>query len=54
MLVRLQSQDSGYDEVYLRNYPSLQVKDVWAWIPDTGNVWVFGSGDYAMRIGLDI
>src|SRR5262249_36015934 len=41
------------DEVYLRNYATLQVKDVLARIPGAGDVEMFGSGDYAMRIWLD-
>ncbi len=53
MVVHLYSPDSRYDEVYLRNYASLQVKDVLARIPGAGDVRVFGSGDYAMRIWLN-
>src|SRR5205823_11761961 len=41
------------DEVYLRNYATLQVKDVLARIPGAGDVEVFGSGDYAMRVWLN-
>src|SRR5881628_1163095 len=45
MVVHLFSPNGRYDEVYLRNYATLQVKDVLARIP--------GSGDYAMRVWLD-
>jgi multidrug efflux pump len=53
MVVHLFSPDSRYDEIYIRNYATLQVKDVLARIPGAGDVEVFGSGDYAMRIWLN-
>src|SRR5215216_2007884 len=53
MVVHLFSPDDRYDAVYLRNYATLQVKDVLARIPGAGDVRVFGSGDYAMRIWLN-
>src|SRR4249919_1829464 len=53
MVVHLFSPSGRYDEVYLRNYATLQVKDVLARISGAGDVQVFGSGDYAMRIWLD-
>src|SRR6201987_680966 len=53
MVVHLVSPTGRYDEVYLRNYATLQVKDVLARIPGAGSVEVFGSGDYAMRIWLN-
>src|SRR5688500_2919741 len=53
MVVHLLSPNGRYDEVYLRNYATLQVKDVLARIPGAGMVEVFGSGDYAMRVWLD-
>jgi multidrug efflux pump len=53
MVVHLVSPDGRYDEVYLRNFATLQVKDVLARIPGAGDVQVFGSGDYAMRVWLD-
>src|SRR5260221_440184 len=53
MVVHLFSPSGRYDEVYLRNYATLQVKDVLARIPGAGDVEVFGSGDYAMRLWLN-
>jgi hydrophobe/amphiphile efflux-1 (HAE1) family protein/NodT family efflux transporter outer membrane factor (OMF) lipoprotein len=53
MVVHLFSPNGRYDEVYVRNYATLQVKDVLARIPGAGDVEVFGSGDYAMRIWLN-
>src|SRR5437899_10171491 len=53
MVVHLFSPNNRYDETYLRNYATLQVKDVLARIPGAGSVQLFGSGDYAMRVWLD-
>ena len=53
MVVHLFSPSGRYDDVYLRNYATLQVKDVLARIPGAGDVQVFGSGDYAMRVWLN-
>src|SRR5258707_3149170 len=53
MVVHLFSPNGRYDEVYLRNYATLQVKDVLARIPGAGDVEVFGSCDYAMRVWLN-
>jgi multidrug efflux pump len=53
MVVHLVSPDHRYNDVYLRNYGLLQVKDVIARIPGVGQVQVFGGGDYAMRVWLD-
>ena len=53
MVVHLFSPDGRYNDVYLRNYATLQVKDVLARIPGAGDVQIFGSGDYAMRLWLN-
>jgi hydrophobe/amphiphile efflux-1 (HAE1) family protein/NodT family efflux transporter outer membrane factor (OMF) lipoprotein len=53
MVVHLLSPDNRYDEVYLRNYAVLYVKDELARVQGAGQVQVFGSGDYAMRVWLD-
>ena len=53
LVVHLFSPDGRYSDVYLRNYATLQVKDVLARIPGAGDVRVFGSGDYAMRLWLN-
>ncbi len=53
MVVHLFSPDGRYDKVYLRNYANLQVKDVLARIPGAGDVKLFGSGDYAMRVWIN-
>src|SRR5262245_19192874 len=53
MVVFLTSPDGRYDSLYLRNYAVIQVRDVLARLPGAGDVRVFGSGDYAMRLWLD-
>src|SRR5437762_5974968 len=53
MVVHLFSPNGRYNDVYLRNYAVWQVKDVLARIPGAGDVEVFGSGDYAMRVWLN-
>src|SRR5260221_13455612 len=53
MVVHRFSPSGRYDEVYLRNYATLQVNDVLARIPGAGDVDVIGSADYAMRLSLN-
>jgi multidrug efflux pump len=53
MVVHLLSPDSRYDEVYLRNYAVLNIKDRLSRIQGMGQVQVFGAGDYSMRVWLD-
>jgi multidrug efflux pump len=53
MVVHLKSPNGRYDMTYLRNYALLNVKDRIARIEGVGQVQLFGSGDYSMRIWLD-
>ena len=53
MVVHLLSQDSNYDELYLRNYAIINIRDKLRRITGMGEVMVFGGGDYAMRVWLD-
>jgi hydrophobe/amphiphile efflux-1 (HAE1) family protein len=53
MVVHLTSPDGRYDGQYLRNYATLNVRDVLARIQGAGDVQLFGGGDYAMRVWLD-
>ncbi|MEH6436971.1 efflux RND transporter permease subunit [Massilia sp. DD77] len=53
MVVHLNSPNGAYDDLYLRNYAVLNVKDQLARIKGMGEVQIFGSGDYAMRVWLD-
>ena len=53
MVVHLLSPDDRYDMTYLRNYAVLNVKDRLSRISGVGEVLVWGSGNYAMRVWLD-
>ncbi|MFJ3468913.1 efflux RND transporter permease subunit [Pseudomonas sp. NPDC090201] len=53
MVVHLTSPDGRYDDQYLRNYATINVKDQLDRIAGIGQVQLNGSGDYAMRIWLD-
>src|SRR6202167_1487202 len=53
MVVHLNSPNGRYDMLYLRNYAVLNVKDQLSKIEGVGNVQLFGSGDYAMRLWLN-
>jgi multidrug efflux pump len=53
MVVHLKSPSGRYDNLYLRNYALLNVKDQLARLPGMGEVNLLGGGDYAMRVWLD-
>ncbi len=53
MVVHLRSPGERYDMLYLRNYATLNVRDRLAQIPGVGQVRLFGSGEYAMRVWLN-
>ena len=53
MVVHLRSPNERYDMLYLRNYATLHVRDQLAKISGIGQVGLYGSGDYAMRIWLN-
>jgi multidrug efflux pump len=53
MVVHLLSPDGRYGVTYLRNYAALNIKDRLARIQGVGQVQLFGSGDYSMRVWLD-
>src|SRR6059058_499536 len=53
MVVHLLSPNNRYDMTYLRNYAVLNVKDRLARVDGVGDVQLFGSGDYSMRVWLD-
>jgi multidrug efflux pump len=53
LVVHLLSPNDRYDELYLRNYATLNVKDELARLPGVGQVQLFGGGEYAMRVWID-
>jgi hydrophobe/amphiphile efflux-1 (HAE1) family protein len=53
LVVHLLSPNDRYNDLYLRNYATLNVKDELARLPGVGQVQLFGGGDYAMRVWID-
>jgi multidrug efflux pump len=53
MVVHITSPNNQYDTLYLRNYALLNIKDALSRIQGIGEVAIFGSGDYAMRVWLN-
>ena len=52
-VVTLQSENPQHDDVYLSNYATITVLDALKRVPGVGDVTVFGSRDYAMRIWVN-
>jgi multidrug efflux pump len=53
LVVHITSPNNRYDMTYLRNYAVLNVRDRLARIDGVGQVQLFGSGDYSLRVWLD-
>lgn len=53
MVVHVLSPTQEYNDLYLSNYATINVRDELAKVVGVGSVAVFGSGDYAMRIWLN-
>ena len=53
MVVHMISPDGTRDQQYVSNYATLYVKDVLTRVDGVGNVNIFGSRDYSMRVWLD-
>jgi hydrophobic/amphiphilic exporter-1 (mainly G- bacteria), HAE1 family len=53
MFVALTSPDRRYNDLYLANYATINIKDELARLPGVGNVNIFGAGQYSMRVWLD-
>jgi len=53
LVVALTSKDDRYDSLFLSNFATLRVKDVLSRIYGVGDIQVFGSSNYGMRIWLD-
>jgi HAE1 family hydrophobic/amphiphilic exporter-1 len=51
--IALTSEHDEYDGLFLDNYAAINMQNVLERLPGVGNVTVFGSGSYAMRIWLD-
>jgi len=53
LMVTLTSPDGRYDSLYLSNFATLRIKDQLSRIYGVGDVMIFGSSNYSMRIWLD-
>ena len=53
LFVSLISSDPRYDELFLSNYATLNLRDALSRIPGVGEVLVFPQSDYSLRIWLD-
>lgn len=51
--ITLTSEHNEYDGLFLNNYAAINMQDELSRLPGVGNVIVFGTGTYAMRIWLD-
>ena len=51
--ISLFSPDGRYDELFLSNYATLRLRDTLSRISGVGDVQIFPSSDYSMRIWLD-
>ena len=53
MVIHLISPENIYDQLYISNYATLQIRDQLSRVDGVGNVLIFGARDYAMRIWID-
>ncbi len=53
LFVSLFSEVERYDSLFLSNYATLRLRDALARVPGVGDVAVFPSSDYSMRVWLD-
>ncbi|MDP3561612.1 MAG: efflux RND transporter permease subunit [Legionellaceae bacterium] len=51
--ITLTSENNEYDGLFLNNYATINMQNELERLPGVGNVMIFGSGSYAMRIWLD-
>jgi hydrophobic/amphiphilic exporter-1 (mainly G- bacteria), HAE1 family len=51
--ITLTSKNNKFDGLFLNNYATIQMKDELSRLPGVGSVFIFGSGNYAMRVWLD-
>ncbi|MGI9464763.1 MAG: efflux RND transporter permease subunit [Aestuariivirgaceae bacterium] len=53
MVIHLVSPDGTFDQQYISNYATLNIRDVLARIDGVGRAQIFGARDYSMRVWLD-
>lgn len=52
-MISITSPDGRYDDIFLSNFATLQLRDQLKRVPGIGDVTVFGAAEYAMRIWID-
>src|SRR5450432_3939644 len=53
LFVTLTSPNATYDSLFLSNYATINLRDELSRLSGVGNVTVFGTGQYSMRVWLD-
>jgi HAE1 family hydrophobic/amphiphilic exporter-1 len=53
MMIALTSPNGEYDSLFLSNYATLRMRDELSRVNGVGDVTVFGTGNYSMRVWLD-
>jgi len=53
LIASLFSPDGRFDELYMSNYVTLNIRDTLSRIPGVGDVEIYPESDYSMRIWLD-
>src|SRR5690606_24827014 len=53
MVISLTSPTGEYDSLFLSNYATLRLRDALSRVRGVGDVTVFGTGSYSMRVWLD-
>ncbi len=53
MVVSVFSPDNRYDDLFVTNYATINMKDTLSRIPGVGNIVLYPNKDYSMRVWLD-
>ena len=53
LIASLSSPDDRFDELYMSNYATLNIRDTLSRIPGVGDIGIYPESDYSMRIWLD-
>jgi len=53
LVLGVYSPDNRYDDLFLTNYVTINIKDPLSRIPGVGNIGLYPSKDYSMRLWLD-
>lgn len=53
LMIALSSPEHRYDSLYLANFATLRLRDQLSRVDGVGDVMIFGSSDYSMRVWLD-